>query len=438
MTNLFRVSKGGLPSGLQADMDAVLNKKFSTSTTYPPTSWPSNVNLLGPLPERTASGSIATITDGADDVPIADGVFNIDYDANGYSYMRMGKSAKNLCGGDFFRDNFLASVNSTDHPTERYISFVASAATIVGRMGSVSGSLYNRFKENTQYTFILTGERQNNSSTSFNIRIFYTDGTNYSFVFPSGFDANTKYTVLYTTPSNKTVQYLAKYNSSGTVYLYYDECGIFEGEITAQDFEAWRGEYKNIGFSLGKNLVNNDASAWVNGNIDYQNGKNSSSSTKNRTGFYRVDGGKPLVISGLSLSNASTSFRVYTYDENFAFIGYKNFWTGDYSLNTNAKFIRLTADTDLDISTLQIEYGTTATAYEPYVNIYGGYYDSVSGMLFSTKAADGSDLAEPVEYQLDPVALSTAYLDNNFWCDTGDSSITYRADIDALITELGG
>lgn len=73
----YRCGGGGLPAGLQSDMDTVLNKKFSTSTTYPPTDWPDTVNLMGPLPEKTASGAIASFSDGADDVPVASCVCGI-------------------------------------------------------------------------------------------------------------------------------------------------------------------------------------------------------------------------------------------------------------------------------------------------------------------------------------------------------------------------
>lgn len=60
----------GMPSGLQTQMDAVLNKKFGTSTTYPATDWPDTVNLMGVLPVRTATkGAICTFSDGADGVP---------------------------------------------------------------------------------------------------------------------------------------------------------------------------------------------------------------------------------------------------------------------------------------------------------------------------------------------------------------------------------
>lgn len=73
----YRCGGGGLPAGLQSDMDTVLNKKFSTSMTYPPTDWPDTVNLMGPLPEKTASGAIASFPDGADDVPVVSCVCGI-------------------------------------------------------------------------------------------------------------------------------------------------------------------------------------------------------------------------------------------------------------------------------------------------------------------------------------------------------------------------
>ena len=75
MAGWVRAGGGGIPASLKSDMDAVLNKKFGTSTTYPPTGWPDDVNLMGPLPEKTASGAIASFSDGADDVPIKSAKF---------------------------------------------------------------------------------------------------------------------------------------------------------------------------------------------------------------------------------------------------------------------------------------------------------------------------------------------------------------------------
>ena len=75
MAGWVRAGGGGIPSSLKSDMDAVLNKKFGTSTTYPPTGWPDDVNLMGPLPEKTASGAIASFPDGAEDVPVKSAKF---------------------------------------------------------------------------------------------------------------------------------------------------------------------------------------------------------------------------------------------------------------------------------------------------------------------------------------------------------------------------
>ena len=82
---MYRVGPAGIPASLKTNMDAVLNKKFGTSTTYAPATWPDNVNLLGPLPEKTVSGSVASITDGADGVPIKNWLVTLPASLTGYS-----------------------------------------------------------------------------------------------------------------------------------------------------------------------------------------------------------------------------------------------------------------------------------------------------------------------------------------------------------------
>ena len=67
----FRVGGAGIPASLKNNMNSVLNKKFGTTgQNYPPNGWPDDVNLLGPLPEKTVAGAIANFSDGADDVPL--------------------------------------------------------------------------------------------------------------------------------------------------------------------------------------------------------------------------------------------------------------------------------------------------------------------------------------------------------------------------------
>ena len=66
----FRCGGSGISASLKSGMNSVLNKKFGTSTTYDPSGWPDDVNLLGPLPIKSASGAIASFADGADGVPV--------------------------------------------------------------------------------------------------------------------------------------------------------------------------------------------------------------------------------------------------------------------------------------------------------------------------------------------------------------------------------
>lgn len=85
----YRCGGGGIPSSLKGDMNDVFNKKFGTVLQdYPPEDWPGTVNLMGPLPEKTVSGSVVAFSDGADAVklkscavtiaPTLDGVSSVD------------------------------------------------------------------------------------------------------------------------------------------------------------------------------------------------------------------------------------------------------------------------------------------------------------------------------------------------------------------------
>ena len=76
MTKYIKCGGGGLPPQVITDMNTVLNKKFSTSTTYPSTEWADMIEEMTALPEESASGSIAHFTDGADTVPLKTAVFN--------------------------------------------------------------------------------------------------------------------------------------------------------------------------------------------------------------------------------------------------------------------------------------------------------------------------------------------------------------------------
>lgn len=93
----FRVGGAGIPATLKNAMNAVFNKKFGTSgQNYPPKQWPDDVNLLGPLPEGTASGPIANFSDGADDVPTKNVIATIAPTLTGVSSLAVTKTGESL------------------------------------------------------------------------------------------------------------------------------------------------------------------------------------------------------------------------------------------------------------------------------------------------------------------------------------------------------
>ena len=157
---------------------------------------------------------------------------------SGWGEVNVTRTGKNLLGGDSLKDGVKYSISSaTIDEDAKTITFSANATTTIG-IGFASLSKLI-FKENTRYTFIMTYNKLNTSVTS-NMRIYYTDGT-YDAI-PSITSGQTKETVVLVSDANKTVYSLVKSNSSNSTVLYYDESGVFEGVLTADDFEPYKGQ----------------------------------------------------------------------------------------------------------------------------------------------------------------------------------------------------
>ena len=87
------------------------------------------------------------------------------------------------------------------------------------------------------------------------------------------------------------------------------------------------------------------------------------------------------------------------------------------------------------IANLLIEEGSAPSTYEAYSGdtypvsfgdtIYGGTFNSVTGILTSTLDSDGTPLETPVEIELTSIEINTLDGINNIFCDTGDSDISY-------------
>lgn len=228
----YRCGGGGIPSSLKGDMNDVFNKKFGTVLQdYPPDEWPGTVNLMGPLPEKTVSGSVVAFPDGADAVKLK-----------------------------------------------------SCAVTIAPTLDGVSS------------------------------------------------------------------------------------VDVVHG---------------------GKNLVSNSASAWESGTIN-SSGNNASGSGTRTIGYYEIQENAQFIISGIVAPSTSSDFRIFYYDKNKNFLTYKNYSVTYLTTPANARYFRLRNVSVDDISTLQIEYGDTATTYTQFVaptthtatlgrTIYGGDVDVVNG-----------------------------------------------------------
>jgi hypothetical protein len=131
-----------------------------------------------------------------------------------------------LFGGELFADKIVEMSGSKD----------AASGTVYISGWAASGKIaFAPFKANTQYTFIIKASVANAGNPC--LAIFYTDGT--KDVLPYITDANTPTIVTKTSASGKTVESLSGGWYSDTTF-YYNECGIFQGVLSASDFKPYK------------------------------------------------------------------------------------------------------------------------------------------------------------------------------------------------------
>ena len=83
--------------------------------------------------------------------------------------------------------------------------------------------LYDKFSKNTQYTFIM-----DTPSDTTQLAVIYDDGT-----------TNILTNGVFTTPENTTINRLALFTNGGNTILNYENCGIFEGVVSSDEFESY-------------------------------------------------------------------------------------------------------------------------------------------------------------------------------------------------------
>lgn len=135
----------------------------------------------------------------------------------------------NLFGGETLADKLVSVSGATKDEKNKTVTYAAS--NIRGKI------LFENFKPNTRYTFIFKGYNSSATLQAVNVNIQYTDGTAGSTtLFGLAGVENCWYCV---SAEGKSIQsFYGTWDTQSTT-LYYEECGIFEGVLTVEDFEPY-------------------------------------------------------------------------------------------------------------------------------------------------------------------------------------------------------
>lgn len=368
--------------------------------------------IKAPAIECSASGSIATFTDGADDMPLKSMSVAIEpvqegegdpspenvRPITGFTGVKVTRTGKNLFGGTLMRDGIKASLPSATIDEEtKTIAYNAGTTVKVSGFTTAAG-LTGKFKENTAYTIILTGANQTTQGANF--RIFYTDG---SYIQPEVFpETNVKYTFVITTSSAKTLHSIRKANSSGRTRIYYEESGIFEGDLTADDFVPYEGESYDIEFPSEPGTV-------YGGTLDVV------------TGVLTVDRLKKQVLStDVVNESSSVAHRYYTNT---------NYVTG---IAPHTTMLLCDAFKVTNQST-KVGEAYVSEARQAIFNTNFSALSEFKSWIDTNGLSFIYQLATPLTYILTPQEVRTLLGVNNIFSDAGNVSVTYPADTKAYI-----
>lgn len=366
----YRVGPAGIPGSLKTDMDAVLNKKFGTSTTYAPNTWPDNVNLLGPLPEKTASGAIAHIEDGADGVPLKNWLVTLPASLTGYSSVTAYQAKKNLL------------------PNEKY---QATANRV--NIGQTDDG-FSVFLRKGTYTLSV--------SSSINIRAYYRgelDGSNT--LIWSTYSVSGSGTFTLTEDKDVRMWVIGQDGSVSTSDILTIQLEIGS---TATSYEAYSAPTTYTA-SLGRTIYG--------GTADIITGEGSDNCTriqiKNRTWEIVTVGSSFQVFACNIITDkvANFNFQVEGYENAETYRNYlQDKQCGTYNI-TNA----------MDRIVIRDDSYTTV---EDFITAKGDNY-----IVYENTS--------PTDFTFTPIQAETEHGVNNFWADEGDSDVTYRADIDLAL-----
>ena len=346
----------------------------------------------------------------------------------GYTGVNVTRTGKNLLGGHDLGQAIVNAVGDTS--ISDFGSNQDGDYVIVSRGTDTSRKMFTngiKFKENTQYTFIMRLSKYvAGSMLSSNFCFEYDDGT----VSPITFDETSSsevVTLRVTTIAGKTLSGISTGFYSGSAYLFYENSGIFEGIITTEEFEEYLGTTYNITFP-------SEAGTVYGGTLTiYQ------------------DGSGTLAVDKVNVDLGTLTWVQFNAGNNRYIWGSRG--------NENFSFAGKVKVSD-DVSPLCSKYiGTTAVqsnaaAYNKgngYCCFFNGqdnrFYvrdDNLSGMSADeVKIAMSGvqlvyELATPISYTLTAAPQIKTLLGlNHIWTDTGDiTNLVYYVDNQNILEEI--
>ena len=378
---------GAIKLATANDVGTVLKKKMGSQTGFSPKEWADTINLLGKLPTRTVTGTIAHFTDGADDVPIVEGIFAFNPIQTGTGDPSP-SNPRPITG--------FSSVN-VEQRGVNLSNEVWEAGTINDTTGQpTSSDTQIRTKDFCPCKGGVTYYVRVGSNNS--IRVFWYRQDN-SYI---GQTVNISNATA-TAPSDACYFKMRGTNAYGTTYLNDISLNY---PSTDTSYHAYKGQTHTL--ALGQEVFGGSVESVGSGEVTRVNTTVGSSGwSKYGTFFYKAFADKkrtttadetPLISSMCVNGGTVTSST--------------NFQDGkiyQYSANDN---IYIVDSTVASIDDFYTKYGSCQICYE---------------------------LATPQPLTFEGVEINSYYGVNNFYHDgNGDSTIEYRADIDILINELGG
>jgi len=174
---------------------------------------------------------------------------------------------ENLYGGVDLRDCIRDKISGTVDDANKTVTF--DAKNVNDQLLSPVGM----FEENTVYTIVLYGYTKNPDGdlvSHTNCRLRYTDGTYENFQFETGYSTGAVYAVIHT-GNNKSVAGLYGAYLTGSTTLYYEECGVYLGNITDFSQKEPYKRFQSLTLSTPNGLSGLPVS--VNGNYTDENGQ---------------------------------------------------------------------------------------------------------------------------------------------------------------------